>query len=342
MYKLINLECAHSLRGNNMKTSVMGRLSRGSRLLSYARALRMSAGYCVAVAFLAASVASAKEVTLPHKQLTLNGNLELATGKQFGDGVMLITHGGLAHRDMEMIAYLQKLLKERGYSTLAINLSLGLDNRHGMYDCAVTHRHTNDDAADEIGAWVGWLNKQGATRIVLLGHSRGGAQTALYAAQVPQESVKAVVLMAPATSDNTNGATYLKNFKRALPPLLKKAQKLRDGGKGSAVLTHLGLLSCADTSATAESFVSYYAQNPQNARLDTPSLLPKIKQPVLVVVAGEDTVVIGLDKKVLPLADGKHIQMKVISGADHTFRDLSTDDAVDATDAFLRSIGYGM
>ena len=42
----------------------------------------------------------AKEVTLRHKGLTLNANLELVAGKTLADGVILITHGGLAHRDM--------------------------------------------------------------------------------------------------------------------------------------------------------------------------------------------------------------------------------------------------
>lgn len=306
-----------------------------------ALALRLKAviAYLLAAVALFGGFAQAKEVTLPYKGLTLNANLELATDKKLADGVILITHGGLAHNGMEIITYLQKLLKERGHNTLAINLSLGLNNRHGMYDCAVTQRHTNDDAAAEIGAWAGWLKKQGTKRIVLFGHSRGGAQTALYAAQQGHALVKAVVLMAPATRDNTDADTYLRNFQQPLAPVLEKAQKFHHAGKGSAVLDHIGLMNCNETSASADSFISYYAQAPHNLRLDTPALLPKIKQPTLVLVAGNDEVVIGLDKKLAPLTDGKHIQMKIIEGADHTFRDLSADDAVDAVDTFLKALG---
>jgi len=285
--------------------------------------------------------ARADEVTLPYKGLTLNANLELARNKTISNGVILITHGGLAHRDMEIITYLQKLLNERGYNTLAINLSLGLNNRHGMYDCAVTQRHTNDDAADEIGTWVAWLKKEGATRVALLGHSRGGAQTALYAARPGNTLVKAVVLMSPATRDNTSAVAYLSDFQQPLPPLLEQAQKLRQSGKGNAVLNKIGLMTCRDTSATADSFVSYYAPEAQ-ARLDTPALLSKITQPVLVTVASDDAIVVGLERKIAPLADGKHVQMKVIQGADHLYRDLSTDDAVDVIDAFLKSVGYAV
>jgi len=58
--------------------------------------------YACAIALCITAVAvEAKEVTLRHKGLTLNANLELAAGKTPADGVILMTHGGLAHRDME-------------------------------------------------------------------------------------------------------------------------------------------------------------------------------------------------------------------------------------------------
>jgi pimeloyl-ACP methyl ester carboxylesterase len=289
----------------------------------------------VALAFSSVAV-EAKEVTLKHKGLTLNADYELAAGKTPADGVILITHGALAHRGMETITYLQNLLKDKGYNTLAINLSLGLNNRHGMYDCKVTHRHRNADAAEEIGAWVDWLKGQGVTRVTLLGHSRGGAQTALYAAERDNPSVKAVVLLAPSTRENNDAADYQRRHNKPLAPVLEKAQKLVKDGKGGTVLEHIDLLYCPDTSATADSFVSYHGPDP---RLDTPSLIPKLKKPTLVVVAGNDEVVVGLDKKMAPLADGKRVQMKVIDGADHFFRDLYADDAVEAIDAFLKSAG---
>lgn len=281
--------------------------------------------------------ASADEVLLKHKGLTLNAELALASGKQLADGAILITHGGLAHRDMELVTALRNQLQQKGYNTLAINLSLGLDKRHGMYDCQTTHRHRNQDAAEEIGVWVDWLKKQGATRVALLGHSRGGAQTALYAAQQNPKIVHAVALMAPAIRENTDPAEYQRRFQKPLAPVLEQAQKLIKTGKGNTVLEHIGLLNCADTSATANAFVSYYEQS---ADLDTPSLLPKLRKPTLILVGGSDEVVVDLGKKIAPLADGKRVQMKMIEGADHTFRDLYTDDAVEAVDALLKGVGY--
>ena len=284
-----------------------------------------------------ASIAHASEVTLSYKGLTLNAGLDLATGKKPADGVILITHGGLAHRGMETIVYLQELFKERGYNTLAINLSLGLDNRHGMYDCKVTHRHRNADAADEIGGWVGWLKAQGVRHVTLLGHSRGGAQTALYAAEHDSAAVKAVVLMAPATRGESDAAAYQRRYNTPLAPVLAKAQKLVKDGNGGGVMEHANLLNCADTSVTAAAFVSYYGPD---ARVDTPDLIPKLRKPTLIVVAGNDEVVVGLDKEVEILADGEHVQMKIVEGADHTLRDLYSDEAVDAIEVFLKGVGY--
>lgn len=283
----------------------------------------------------AVSLAQADEVTLPYKGLTLNADLTLAPNKTAADGVILLTHGSLAHRDMETIATLRKLLNERGYNTLAINLSLGLDNRHGMYECKTTHRHQNDDAVNEIGVWVDWLKGRGAKAVTLLGHSRGGAQTALYAVERDSPLLKAVVLLAPATEDNNSAAAYQRRFKTALAPTLNKARKLIEQGKGDAVLTQTSLINCPDTAVTAEAFVSHYGGDP---RLDTLHLLPKINKPTLVLVAEKDEIVVGLEKKVAPLAKGTQVHMVVISGADHFFRDLNADEVVDAMDAFLTRI----
>ena len=292
---------------------------------------------CAIMLVVTAAAVQAKDVTLNHQGLALNANLELAAGKKPADGVILITHGALGHRRMEIVTSLQKLFKERGYSTLAINLSLGLSNRHGMYDCKVPHRHRYTDAVDEIGVWVDWLKKQGVTRVAVLGHSRGGAQTAVYAAERDNALVKAVVLLAPAIGENTDAATYQQRFRQPLAPLLEKAQQLVKGGKGGTVIEHIGLLTCNDTSASADSFVSYYGPDP---RLDTPHLLPKIRQPVFVVVASKDNVVVDLDKKVAPLTDGKRVRMIVIDGANHLFHGFAIEDTVDAAVTFLKAAGY--
>jgi pimeloyl-ACP methyl ester carboxylesterase len=288
----------------------------------------------VLLGLLAAGRAHAAEVTLKYRGLTLDAELDYAAGKTLADGVILITHGAQAHNNMETLAYLRSLLKDKGYNTLAINLSLGIDKRHGFYDCARPSTHTNDDAVAEIGAWVEWLGGQGAKKIVLLGHSRGGAQTALFAAEHDDPRVRAVILMAPAASDQAEDAqAYQARAGKPLAPELARAQALVKAGKGGTLLEHVPLMAlCRDTSVTAASFVSYYGPDP---RRNTITLLPKMKKPTLIFVAGDDQIVKGLDKKAAPFVDGKRVRLKVIPGSDHFFRDLWMDDAVDAMVDFL-------
>src|SRR5690606_31014262 len=88
------------------------------------------------------------------------------------NGVLLIVHGTLAHKDMELIEALQTALADRGFASLAPSLTLGLDRREGMYDCAQPHTHAHEDAVAEIGAWVKWLKDNGTQQVWLLGHSR--------------------------------------------------------------------------------------------------------------------------------------------------------------------------
>ena len=290
---------------------------------------------CVLLLWALHSTAMAKEIVLQHNGLRLNAVLDMAAGRQLSDGVIVITHGSLAHRDMEMLRYLRKLLNDAGQSTLAINLSLAIDNRHGMYDCKIVHRHHNEDAVSEINTWVKWLARQGVKHITLLGHSRGGAQTALYAATYDNKLIKSVILMAPATVENTSAAAYESRYKKPFAPVLNKAMSLVKANNGDVVLDAINLMTCRDTPVTASTFLSYYGPN---AQVDTPSLLRKIKKPVLVIVGGRDKVVVDLDKKITSLVDGKHIRMRVIQEADHMFRDLNTDDAVDTIVTFLASI----
>ena len=286
--------------------------------------------------FLLPGFSQANEITLQHKGLTLNASLDLATNKKISDGIVLITHGGLAHRDMETLTYFRSLLNARGYNTLAINLGLGIDNRHEMYDCNVTHKHRHTDAAEEIVAWVEWLKKQNVNRIALLGHSRGAAQTALYAAEHNNPSIKAVMLLAPDTKESNDPAAYLQRHKKPLTPILSKAQNLVDSGKGETLLKNTDFLYCTDTTVSAHTFVAYYAPNPKR---DTATLLTKINAPTLIINAGDDESVIN-NKQYEALADGKRLQVVEIEGAGHFFQDLHADDAADVMQSFLKSVTF--
>lgn len=290
------------------------------------------AGLALFLAF-AATAANAEDITITHGALTLNANLETA-GTEWQKGpVVLMTHGTLAHGRMEIMQSLQSALKDRGISSLSMTLSLGLDNRHGMYDCATPHTHRHADAVEEIGAWLDWLQSQGVAGVALLGHSRGGNQIARFAAAHPDEPLSAVVLIAPQTwSESDAAADYQKRYGKELAPQIEQARRLDAAGKGGTLMEHVDFVYCPDSSATASAFLSYYAPDP---RMDTPHLIPEIKAPVLVVAGSEDDVVKGLTEKVQPLADGQRVKLIVIDGADHFFRDLYAEEIADAVEAQL-------
>ena len=288
--------------------------------------------YLLLVAALTLTQAQAEEVKLTASGQALNANLEKAEGWPAGP-TLLITHGTLSHNKSEIITTLQELFLENGISSLAINLSLGLDDRHGPYDCAIPHTHKHEDAVDEIGSWLGWLKQQGVEEVILLGHSRGGNQTAWFAAKHDGPMIRKVILVAPQTwSPEYAAGSYEKNYGKPLAPVLKKAQALVDGGKPKSSMEPIDFIYCKDATASAEAVVSYYAPDP---RKDTPYLLPKIPKPILVFVGTEDQLVRGLDKKLGPMTEAGAIELEVMDGADHSFRDLYAEDLVERAVEFI-------
>lgn len=284
--------------------------------------------------FLLSGIIHAEEVTLPYKGITLNANLELSQNKSITDGVILIVHGTLAHKGMEITSALQNLLKDNGLNTLAINLSYSIDNRSGMYDCKNLHKHKHTDALSEISVWIDWLKKKDVKKIILLGHSRGGNQAAWFASQNDDPAIKSAILVAPMTWDEKSASeNYKKRYKKDLQPLLERAQKLIKSGKGDTVLAHTDFLYCEDTSITAEAFVSYYAPD---KKMDTPFLIPRIKRPVFLALAKDDTIMPDLIKKAAALSDNKTVHIKVFEMADHFFRDLNAEELAEEIVGFLK------
>ncbi len=287
----------------------------------------------LAALLLFAAPLAAEEVTHRLGDLTLRANLEMAEGKGMQDGVVLITHGTLAHNRMELIQALQEGLKAQGYNTLAINLSLGIDQRpSAMYDCPTPHVHRHTDAIEEIAAWTQWLKGQGASRIALMGHSRGGNQTAWALAERDDPAYTSAVLIAPQTwAPGELARDYKAHYGVELQPLLEKAERLVAEGKGDTLLD-MDFLYCEDTRAAAKSVVSYYKDDP---RMDTPTLLGKTRKPVLVIIGSEDTTVKDLGEKMAKVADGKRIRSYTVEGADHFFLDLYADEVVEQAAAFI-------
>ncbi len=281
-------------------------------------------GFMLAMAVHAS--APAEEVTIEHQGITLNARHARAPSWPRGP-VILMTHGTLAHNQMEIMATIQELLTDAELSSLAINLGLSIDDRHGTFACETPHAHRDSDALDEIGLWLDWLATRGAERVVLLGHSRGGNQTARFVAERDRPQIAALVLIAPSTWDADKFATrYQERFGVPLSMRLEEARDLVAAGKPGAWLEQTGFLYCAGAQVTAGTFLDYYEPN---ERRDTPSVLPAIRKPTIVFAGSEDKVVEGLAARVSPIADGEQLKLVVMEGADHYFRDLYAEEIVE-------------
>ncbi|HEX6958199.1 MAG TPA: alpha/beta fold hydrolase [Ferrovibrio sp.] len=297
--------------------------------------LRQALPFAASVLLLFALSARAEPVRLVQDGRGLDGELALAGGKSIKDGLLILVHGTLAHSRMEIMRALQQGLAQRDVSTLAITLSLGISDRKGMYDCAQPHRHSNAQALREIDAWVAWAQQQGAASIGILGHSRGGAQVAHYAASAGDRlnpAIKKIVLVAPMTFDLAAAAQdYKAHYGADLNAALAKAEAMVRAGKGDELLTDTDFLYCPKAKVAAASFVDYHATDGRN---DAPSQLAGIKRPVLLVAAGGDEVVRNLPQRLAGVAKTAGFRLVTVDGADHMFQDLYGEDLADAIASF--------
>ena len=276
----------------------------------------------------------AEEVRIEHQGLDVLGTLEVAPGKSLkNDGAVLLLHGMLAHHRMEIISALQELLRERGINSLAVTLGLGMNERRGLFDCSIEQDHRNEDASEEIKSWINWLKQKGATSITLAGHDRGGNQIAIYAAKEPDKAVRRLVMIAPlADTASSTESEFSQRFGQPLQPILAEAEKLVAEDQFNTLMTDVPFLACDRTKVTAGAFVNYYGPN-QN--LYTPSLIPRIKLPAMVVVGDLDPLANELLPAIEGIPDAKSIRLVTLPGADHFFRDQAAEDLADKIKAFL-------
>jgi len=285
-------------------------------------------------ALVAATSLRAEEVVIEHQGLDVLGNLELAQGKSLkADGAMLIVHDTLAHHRMEIIAAQQELLRERGINTLAITLSLGLNQRRGMFDCAIEQDHRHDDAVEEIDTWVQWLKEKGVGKIVLAGHGRGAAQVALYAERKQDKAIKKLVLIAPLMQTFESAEReYQLRFRKSLRETLGRAEELISQDRGDELLEGASFLECQDPKVTAGAFADYYSASP---RFVTTNLLVNVKVPALIITGDQDAAEAGFASTTGAAPKTGAVTVERVPGADRYFSDLFADQLADRIKAFL-------
>ena len=285
----------------------------------------------VAAVLVSIPATRAEPVQLAYKNIMLNGELTVPEGGSLENGVVLITHGSLAHHEMEIVVAVRDALAERGFASLAISLGFNIDDRKGFYDCAVgPNTHKRHDAVDEIAAWVGWLKGRGAGRIAVMGHSAGGNQTAMYAAERLDPAVMAVILLAPGSyNSESQAASYKNRYGKDLSAMLEQAK----GMAPDALMEGVPFIRCETATVTAASFLSYYQPDGNG---DTAALAGAIAAPVLVIAGSKDNVVGDIAARFKPL-EGDNLKFVMVEGADHFFLDLYMEDVADAAAEFLEA-----
>lgn len=313
-----------------------GTLPRSGESIAFGKVRTIILAFAMVLALVAPVRASAEDVVHEHLGLKLNGRLEIAPGKSLEkDGVALILHGTLAHHGMEIIRELQANLKQRGINTLAVTLSLGLDRRTGMFDCGVEHDHRHSDAIEELGSWLEWLEARKAAWVDIIGHSRGGAQVALFAAEQGDKVSGRIVLVAPLlenVSAEEQASRYEAQFGKPLEPILADARARAEGDEAESLMDVPGFLTCPSARVSPTAFLDYYA----GSRRSVPELLNDIKAPTLVVAAGGDEIIPGIVDALSAAGLPEHVTVSEVDGADHFFRDLFGEDLADEIATFLR------
>ncbi|MDE2375972.1 alpha/beta fold hydrolase [Bradyrhizobium sp.] len=297
--------------------------------------MRWLVGLSILLALAGTAAAAEQDIELSVGGRTVLATLRTPASMQADTPLVVMTHGTLAHKDMDVIRTLAQALAERGIASLAHTLALGQDRRKGMYDCATRHDYVTDDAAAEIDAWVRHA-KGLSRRIYAFGHSRGGNQVARYLA-ANGGAVAAAVLLAPvtATAEASLRASYAATYGRPLEPLLEQATRAVAAGRGGEWMTVPGFIYCRDATVTARAFASFYAADPGQ---DTVALVAQLKMPVLVLAGTKDTVVPDVATSFAKLAgaSGGRVQLDTIEDADHFFRDLFAEDAADRIAEFIK------
>jgi alpha/beta superfamily hydrolase len=267
---------------------------------------------------LASLPAAAEPVQLKSGQTRLNGNLEVPPGKKVADGVALILHSALSDHKQDTVEALQQNLKKRGIASLAITLSLGIDNRQGPRACGLLHDYALAGTQREIAAWMAWLRADGAPTIDLIGFSRGGAQIAELAPKLSR--VGHVVLLAPLFATAAERAeTYQRDYGQPITKPLAAANEY------PLQKMTVDFLQCRDAQVLGATFLDAYRER-------LPQLAAETTRPTLVVIADKDESVRDL-ARTLP----SQVTQVVIEGSSHYFLGAYGESAADAIANFLKN-----
>jgi len=230
---------------------------------------------------------------------------------------------------------LRESLLENEIDSLSINLSYKIDNRiNDFLPCDIEHQHKQSDSQHEIRLWYEYVLKKGYKRVYLIGHSRGGLDMINFYENLTSKNknfINTIFLLAP-ISDTWESSVkrYKEDFNVDINNLLKtKTDKLK-----------INFLGCDEAIVYGDSFLDYYLLANDDSFFNSISTknvskslnlhLINTSGKVYVVIASEDTIAKNTHLIVKPISERKkNVELKVIDGADHFFRDFYFDDLLE-------------
>jgi len=252
----------------------------------------------------------------------------------------MIFHALMQHYDTEIIRGLQQGLKAAGRNSLAFTLSMGLDNRHGSYECATPHRYLFADALAEGMAWLQWLKARDEGPVVMLGHSLGANQALGLTVERYDPQISALALLSVMTMGRERLlGNYKMRYRIDLEGVSNRAKALVAEGKGGELMS-VDFHICPQTQVAAKTFLDYYGGEPLHA--DPSSHLGKVTPPVFIVAGSADERQPNVAAFLERFVDEKKVFLYTVDSADHFFRDLNLDEAVEETLGFLAALDGGV
>jgi pimeloyl-ACP methyl ester carboxylesterase len=249
--------------------------------------------------------ANAEEVVLSFKHTPLKGVAEYSKGDA-NKPVVLILHGFLTNNQFHTITAMSDALQLEGYSTLAPNLTLGMNLRRNALSCTSIHTHTLQQDLQEVDQWVQWLSQKGHDRVILLGHSSGSQQLIEYVVKYPHPTIKQMLL----TSTFYLNGTELGTQKRDLEYATKEINN------GSSRPHPYSFLFCNNNyHATPESFMSYQTITRQRLL----STLSSIDIPTYTIMGGDDERYTKVGKNWLNELKATGTKLTIVEKANHFF-----------------------
>lgn len=249
--------------------------------------------------------AQAGTITQKIPPFNLTAEAHYVQGKASKPAV-LILHGFLATNQFHSIKSTSEALNLEGFTTLAPTLTLNISQRRNLVKCTSLHTHTLKRDIIEIAHWINWLQAQGHSNIVLIGHSSGSLELLEYLSNTKNPTISAIIL---------TSLFYLNDSKLGiLPEEISQARMLLKNRINKP--SHYHFLFCNDQYyATPESFLSYLKMD----KSYTLNLLENLTTPSYTIMGGADKRFQKVGRQWLDALEQTPTHLITIEGANHFF-----------------------